>query len=620
MRWLSFGLLWFIFGYLNAALRAIIVAAPVLGWNYYGPIEGRIIGLDRSASNAPRMILDQISLPGERDIDLPARIRLSAVGNIAPNLLTAGQRVTTTGFLSPPEAAVEPGGFDFRRFAWFNRYGAIGYSRNPVLAAWPRVAGFDAEISVLKLRMHIADWARSGIPGVNGAFAAAIISGDRSEIDPSVLGNLRASNLAHLLAISGLHMGLLSGFVFVLLRLGLVFIPGLALRWPIKKYAAFGALLAATAYLFLSGGNVATQRAFIMAAVVLGAVIVDRPALTLRAVALAALLVLFIAPESLMEAGFQMSFAATTALVAVYRRLNGRGLFRRGGSRWQRLLVWALGVLLTSAIGGLATAPFSAFHFNTMAQFGLLANVLAVPMMGLVVMPAAVMAAMLAPLGLDGFALSVMGGGIGWILMVADWVAHLDGAVRPIMAAQWPVLALVTLAGLVLCLMRGTIRLAGLPIMAIALVIWSAAQRPNILVDPDGRLLGLMTDDGRALNKQSAYSYAASTWLQNDGDSASQAEAYARAGLQVYQGGNIATLNNGWRVVLHWARGVPETPCTADTLFIFTAHNFDLRGPCTVITVEEFTAGGARAIWVNENGLSVVQTLSPNQRHYWQIQ
>jgi len=255
-----------------------------------------------------------------------------------------------------------------------------------------------------------------------------------------------------------------------------------------------------------------------------------------------------------------------------------------------------------------------------MAQFGLLANVLAVPMMGLVVMPAAVMAAMLAPLGLDGFALSVMGGGIGWILMVADWVAHLDGAVRPIMAAQWPVLALVTLAGLVLCLMRGTIRLAGLPIMAIALVIWSAAQRPNILVDPDGRLLGLMTDDGRALNKQSAYSYAASTWLQNDGDSASQAEAYARAGLQVYQGGNIATLNNGWRVVLHWARGVPETPCTADTLFIFTAHNFDLRGPCTVITVEEFTAGGARAIWVNENGLSVVQTLSPNQRHYWQIQ
>jgi len=620
LRWLSFGAIWFIFGYLNAALRAALVAAPVLGWNYYGPIEGRVVGIDRSSSNAPRMILDEISLPGERGAALPARIRLTAVGRISEYALEPGQRIVTTGFISPPEAAVEPGGFDFRRFAWFNKFGAIGYSRNPVLLAWPRAKRFDFEIALLRLRMEIADWTRAGIPGVDGAFAAAIISGDRSEIDPSVLTNLRASNLAHLLAISGLHMGLLSGFVFMILRFVLGLIPGLALRWPIKKYAALGALFAAAGYLLLSGANVATQRAFIMSAVVLGAVIVDRPALTLRAVAIAALLVLLIRPESLMEAGFQMSFAATTALVASYRMMNGRGLFRHGGPRWKKVLAWCFGVFLTSAIGGFSTAPYSALNFNTMAQFGLLANVLAVPVMGLLVMPAAVVAALLVPVGLDGPALYIMGLGIGWILMVADWVAHMDGAVRPIIAAHWSVLGLVTLAGLMLCLMRGPLRLSGLVVMGLALVIWSHATRPDVLIDPDGRLLGIMTDSGRALNKATAYSYAAGSWLQSDGDAASQDIAFARSGIETYQGGSRATLRNGWQIVLHWGRDAPAIECAAQVLFVFSVHNHEMAGPCSTISPDVFKSGGARAIWITETGLSVVPTLSPDQHHYWQVQ
>ncbi|UPH70698.1 ComEC family competence protein [Abyssibius alkaniclasticus] len=618
LRQLGLGLIWFILGYLNASLRAALVAAPVLGWNYYGPVEGRIIGLDRSASNAPRMVLDQITLPGARDTAVPARIRLSAVGEIAPDILRPGARITTTAFLSPPEPPVEPGGFDFRRFAWFNQLGAIGYSRNPVLAAWPGAAQNGLSVWLLSQRMALADWVRAGIPGVDGAFAAAIVSGDRSAIDPAVLNDLRASNLAHLLAISGLHMGLLSGFVFMLLRRGMALVPGLALAHSIKKYAAFGALLAAAGYLLLSGANVATQRAFIMAAVVLVAVMLDRPALTLRSVALAALIVLIIAPESLMEAGFQMSFSATTGLIAAYSALRGRWVFAPGAARWQRILGWSLGVVLTSAVGGAATAPFSAFNFNTISQFGLLANVLAVPMMGLVVMPAAVVALLLSPFGLSGAALAVMGWGIAWILGVASYVAALPGAVIPVVAAPWQVLGLISLGGLILCLLRGWLRLAGLVPAALALLVWSSATRPALLIDGDGRLMGVMGATGRALNKDRAYSYAAQSWLQNDGDSAAQDAAFARDGLQVYTGGSAAVLDNGWEIILHWGRDIPQQPCTAKRLFVFSGQPQPRMGPCLWVSPDDFARMGALAITPTGEGLEIVTTLSDAQTHYWQ--
>ncbi|KKK80916.1 hypothetical protein LCGC14_2818710, partial [marine sediment metagenome] len=216
----------------------------------------------------------------------------------------------------------------------------------------------------------------------------AILTGDRSGMGRDTLQALRDSNLAHLLAISGLHMGLLTGVVFSALRFALALIPALALGHPVKKYAAVGALLAGAGYLALSGGNVATQRAYIMVAVVLGAVLLDRRALTLRGVALAATIVLVLRPEALTGPGFQMSFAATTALIAVFRLMRDSG-----GPRAPRLLQPVLALVVSSGVAGAATAPIAAAHFNQIAKFGLVANLLSVPLMGTLVMPAAVLAA-----------------------------------------------------------------------------------------------------------------------------------------------------------------------------------------------------------------------------------
>ena len=257
--------------------------------------------MGRSASDAIRVTLDEVQLkrvPVERT---PRRVRVSFHGDI-PIELRPGQRVMTTAHLSPPQGPVEPGGFDFRRHAWFQELGAVGYTRTPVLLVAP-AAPSGLALRLLSLRMAISARVQQVLPGDTGGFAAAVTTGDRSAMSGSSVDALRASNLAHLLAISGLHMGLLTGFVFLALRVGLSLVPALALRWPIKKLAAVGALAAASAYLALSGGSVATERAFVMVAVVLCAVLVDRRAFSLRAVALAALVVVVPASRSAPEPG-----------------------------------------------------------------------------------------------------------------------------------------------------------------------------------------------------------------------------------------------------------------------------------------------------------------------------
>ena len=213
-------------GYLAAVYRSASVAAPVLTFRYYGPIEGRIIKIDRSSSKALRLTLDRVVLDRVRNV--PATIRVSLFG-YTPDGLDLGARVALVGNLSPPGGPVEPGGFDFRRYAWFDQLGAVGYSRNPVLLMRPYPDG-GSGLWLSSVRRRLATYIFESIGGQNGAFAAAILTGDRSRIDGEVLQTLRDSNLAHLLAISGLHMGLLTGFVFLIFRHALALVPRIALR------------------------------------------------------------------------------------------------------------------------------------------------------------------------------------------------------------------------------------------------------------------------------------------------------------------------------------------------------------------------------------------------------
>ena len=598
-----------------AAQRTYSVAAPVLEFRYYGPIEGRVVGIDRSASDKLRLTLDRVVLKNVPPARTPGRVRISLHGQQGFITPEPGLTVILTGHLAPPGGPVEPGGFDFRRQAWFKGLGAVGYTRTPVLALIPAEEG-RAGLAVFRIRMAISRAVQEALPGQAGAVAAALTTGDRSGLSQEVLEDLRASNLAHLLAISGLHMGLLTGSVFSALRAGLALVPGVALRWPVKKIAAGGAIAAGAAYLALSGGNVATERAFVMVAVVFTAVLLDRRAITLRAVALAAVIVLALRPEALLGPGFQMSFAATTALVAVFGWLRDRR--GDGERRWPRWTVPVAALVISSVVAGLATAPFAAAHFNRVPHYGLLANLLSVPLMGAVIIPGGLLAATLAPFGLGWIGLEIMRPAILWILGVASWVAELDGAVSHVVAPPPVVLPLLSLGGLFVVLWQGSARSAGLVPILVAFTLWAGTERPALLVSDSGGLLGLMTPEGRALSKPRGEGFAADSWLENDGDGADQAEAAARAGFDG-QRGDLRLMLGELRIAHLTGRGAADRvrgACREADLVITSAPN-PAPASCQVIGRHSLATSGALALYAGSEGPRIVSVRDSTGSRPW---
>ncbi|WP_368484370.1 ComEC/Rec2 family competence protein [Pseudooceanicola sp. HF7] len=584
-------------GLVLAGWRAQSVAAPVLGWRYYGPVEGRIVGIDRSASDAVRLTLDRVRLDRVPPDRVPERVRISLHGpeGTEPR---PGARVMTTAHLSPPGGPVEPGGFDFQRHSWFLRLGAVGYTRVPLMLLEPPNP---REGVIFRWRMALSRAFQQGLPGETGAFAAAVTAGDRSGMGQETLATLRVSNLAHLLAISGLHMGLLAGFVFVAVRKGLALSQRATLYWPIKPMAAGAALVVATGYLLMAGGSIATERAYVMAAVALIAVMVLRKAISLRAVALAALIVLILRPEALLSPGFQMSFAATLALVAVFAGMRERD-WRVAG--WKGKV---LTLVLSSAVAGAATAPVAAAHFNQIAHYGLLANLLSVPVMGTLVIPAALVAVIAMPFGLQALPLWVMGLGLDWILWVAARVSALEGARGTVRAPAPEVLPMLALGALVIVLWVGRWRWLGvLPILA-AFWLWSQTTRPGVLIAESGGLVGVMTPDGRALSRERAQGFVATVWLENDGDRASQEVAAGR-----WPDGPV-------RHVTGKRAAAAAGPCPAGGVLVLNTAAELAPGTtgCRIYDLDSLRQSGAVALYATAEGWWEVTARQVTGRRYW---
>ncbi len=594
-----------------AGVRTHAVAEPVLSFRYYGPVEGRIVQIDRSQSEAVRLTLDRVVLARMAPERTPAKVRISLHGEQGFIVPEPGQTVILTGHLSPPSGPVEPSGFSFQRMAWFNGLGAVGYTRTPVLLAVPAEVG-RAGLAVYRTRVAISRYVQEVLTGEVGAFAAAITTGDRSAMGQDSLRALRASNLAHLLAISGMHMGILVGFVFAVLRYGLALVPAIALRWPVKKIAAVLSLVVGAGYLALSGGNVATERAYIMVSVMLVAVLLDRRALSLRSVAIAALIVLVLRPEVVTGPGFQMSFAATTALVAVFGTLRKLDLPRL--PRWAK---GAGGVFVSSLVAGLATAPIAAFHFNQVSQYGLIANLLSVPLMGVLVMPAAVLAAVLAPLGLAWVGLWFMGLGLRWILFVAHRVSEQEGSLRHVVTPGSEVLVLIVLGALFVILWQGRGRWLGVVPLVAGFALWQVAERPALLIADSGSLIGVMTPQGRVVSKERGESFAVENWLENDGAPVPQSLAFAREGL--HEEGRTIRVRIGETEVLA-VRGTTALALVqgcggADV--VITNQDYPAQPECEVFDIRRLRQSGAVAGWLEEGQLRFVTTRDHTGERLW---
>lgn len=620
-RLAGFAFMFIAAGFGLTSLRAARVEAPVLGFRYYGPVEGRVIAVDRSGRDRIRLTLDRVRLSRMDPAELPQRVRLSLPDGVR-DPPPPGAHVMTTGHLGPPPGPTEPGGFDFRRTAWFARLGAIGYTRNPVLLAGPPDTG--RGFAVHRLRMQVSAAMQDRIGGQEGAVAAALMTGDRSHIAEATNRMMRDSNLYHIISISGLHMGMLAGFVYAALRMAVVAVQmasGRAQDWPAHKLAAAGAIGAAAGYLWLSGGGVATERAFLMVAVMLGAILADRRALSLRTVSLAAVVILTLAPEALLTPGFQMSFAATVALIVIYAPW----------SRWGRsvpfLLRPVLMLILSSAVAGMATTPIAAAHFSRMAHYGMLANLLVVPVTGVLIMPMGPVAALLAPFGLEGPALWLMGLGTRWMLAVGEHIAALDGAVSYVVMPPGTVLPLMGL-GAVLVLLggRSTMKawrnpriLAGAGMLVLAGTLWAAASRPALLIAREGNAVGLMTTAGRAVSKPKGGAFTVAEWLEKDGDHVSRDAAAERAGWTGPVKARRARL--GGPEILHLTgKGSALTAaqaCRDGVVIVSDQEIGPLAGGCRLFDLRSLRARGAIAVTLRDGAPIWRTTAEATGRRPW---
>ena len=452
-------------------------------------VEGWIEAVERGGSR-PRLRLRVASLDGQAIA--PKRVRVRArLGGFEP-----GDAVSVRAVLTPPPGPAAPGGYDPARAAWFDQIALTGFAVSS-LSPSEQSMGDGAERALAALRWRLAERIRAQAEPRTGGVAAALLTGDRSGVDEADAEALRVSGLGHILAISGLHMALFAGGVYFAIRFFLSAIEPFARAHDPRRLAAAIALLAASGYLVLSGAAIPTQRAWVMAAVVLIGVMLDRRALSLRALALAALAVLIFAPQSVVEPGFQMSFAAVAALIAVYeawgrvRSLDGspRGLVGRAIKAFG-------GLSTTSLVAGAATGAFAAFHFQRMAAYGLFANLLAMPIFTFWVMPAGVIALALAPLGLEGAALPIMDIGLRLVLDIAHWTAGQRGAGVSVLAASGHVIALYGAGFAALTIGLGALRAAGGLACLVALGLWADQSAPDVMVTEGGVVIAQFEEQG----------------------------------------------------------------------------------------------------------------------------
>ncbi|OWJ78777.1 ComEC/Rec2 family competence protein [Haematobacter genomosp. 1] len=603
-------------GFLLILLRTHMVAAPVLSFRYYGPVEGRLVEIDRSGSDRLRLTLDQVTLARMAPDRTPERVRVSLMEEPG-RALAPGTRIMLTGHLSPPGRPTEPGGFDFRRTAWFERLGAVGYSRTPVMTVAP--SQNDLGLLIDRIRMTLSAGIRAHIPGDAGGFAAAVTTGDRSGISAAANDAMRDSNLSHQLSISGMHMSMLAAFIFAVVRRGLALMPGAALRLPTKKIAAAIALAASAFYLALAGRDVATERAFVMVAVMLIAVICDRRAISLRSIALAGVIVLLLRPESLTNAGFQMSFAATTALVIAFGWISGRA------RPWPRWSDGTIMLLFSSSVAGGATMPFTAAIFNRVVNYGLLANLLASPLMGVLVMPFAVVALLLAPLGLETAPLWLVGLGSQGVLRVAETVAGLDGVVSAVRIPPPGALPLVVVSLLWLTLWPGPSRWAGMvPLVMGGWLFWHGAARPLVLISESGTVSGLLTAEGRVLSRGRGDAFAVTGWLQRDGDLASAEVAARRPGMA--RDGSVVRYRAADREIVHitgrGAADLVQENCRDGALLLTSIRLPDgtsplRQGACDIIDGASLERSGALALHANGGVLRILSVAEASGDRIW---
>lgn len=582
--YLAFALFLAALGFMLAHGRGLTVAAPMLDRVInITRVEGRVLDVsvaddEVGKKGRRRVTMGDLQIERLMPQQMPARVRLSSYH--IPEDTVPGDRIAVLTRLMPPSGPVAPGGFDYRRQAFFEQIGAVGFTLGGFTLIAPAQEHKDVWFNTL--RQIISKRINASLPHPESAVAMALLAGERANIPDAVNQDLIDSGLYHLLSISGLHVAIVCGVTFFILRFLMALSPYLALHWPIKKIAAIAATAIGVFYMLLAGAPIPAQRAMLMTGLVLLAVMLDRSALSIRTIALAAFAVLFVAPESLVGASFQLSFAAVLAMIAFHEERGRKVVIEtRGASFTVKTALYVWGIVLTTLLVGVATMPIVLHHFGRIQLYGILANAAAIPLTSFIVMPAGMAALLVMPLGWEAPFLKIVGWGVTATLDIAAWVAHLPHAAWAIPSLPfWPFL-LSAFGFLLVALWRGSFRWMGMPLVAAAMIWGYLIPRPVAMVDIDARSLGVSHDSQVAYVFKTPPEFVRKQWMSlwggtehNNGKPVKQVEGFMLCDdFACRIGENLSVLKN--RAALHeecaWAKIIiaidkavdPHTPCAA---------------------------------------------------------
>ncbi|WP_299176300.1 ComEC/Rec2 family competence protein [uncultured Brevundimonas sp.] len=590
-------------GLAAAKLRTEMIAAPIApALGEPTVIEAWVVDVDGPGQRGARVVVAPVWIRGLAPAQTPVRLRATVRGE-PPR---PGEAIRLFAILNPPPAPASPGAYDFGRNAYFQGLGGVAFALGETrrIDLQPAPWRLRLAMAVNSARYALAERIVARLGERTGGIAAAMTTSHETWISPADMDLMRDSGLAHILSVSGLHMAIVGGFVFFAVRLGVAAWPWLALRVPGKKVAALAGLTAIGVYLVVSGAPPPAERAAITASIAFLAILLDRQAVTMHGLAVAAFVVLLIQPEAIVTPGFQMSFAATAALVALVEAWPRR--IREISAPWpivavQRFGGWLTAAVAASVVAGLATGPFAMQHFNRTAMYGLLANLGTAPVADFILMPALALGAALEPLGLGGPFLAVAGWGVDLMLAIGGWTAGLPGAVRTVASAPDHVLPIAFLGILFVCLWRGRLRWLGVPLAA-AVLIWPRAPTPDLWIGDEGTNAAFHREATAVVVRPGVREFAVDLWSRRRGLAMTDR---TEAGWLCDRFSCRPESPDAGPVALWWGRGAPdpdqmEALCRAAPVVSVRAVVEDLAPSCDgrlVLDGVDFARGGALELW-----------------------
>ncbi len=513
-RYVVISLLVILLGYTCITIHSSLKSPPITK-NYYSlSISGIITKLEQYPS-AQRLTLENVSVVGKKWDYFPQKIRIRVNG--LRNDLSLGDMITTNVNLVPPSLPIYPNSYDFSTKAWFDNIGAVGYNVGKIkvtkkpdidLSYFERFTIFMGHV-----RQDISRNIRQILPDDTGKVATALVTGEQSSISKSLIQDYRDTGLAHILSVSGMHMSALALLVFVMFRSIFALFPNFAIYYDIKKISAVIALVITFLYLMISGQEIPTQRSYIMVFVVFTAILFNRRAISLRTIAIAALIIMTFSPQSVLSPGFQMSFAAVLMLVAYYEK----NYLKKGKTVVSIASIYVYGIILTAFIGTISTSIYAVYHFNRFPVYSILGNLAAASVFSFIIMPALLLGVVFMGLGWQEIPLKIAGFGIDLMNDMTIWIADLPHAVLLVPQISFWVLLAITIGGYYFAV--GTSRWKYLGLLPIIPLIINIAtyKKPDFIINDDSTLVAINHNNNLILSPGLGNRMERNSWLNING-------------------------------------------------------------------------------------------------------